>query len=134
MQTGPEFDPNGLRELKVFKTNLGTYQGTLGFEFAPLHPTGVMSKWDTKAPKTYREPTQRDECKEWLEDFLKAHPEGVKVKEVIEAAKEEGLKPSMVYQARKELGAQIANTDGHKSPANRWKWSESAVDGDLDED
>ena len=50
-----------------------------------------MLKWDTKAPKTYHEPTQRDECKEWLEDFLKAHPEGVKVKEVIEAAKEEGL-------------------------------------------
>jgi hypothetical protein len=134
IQTGPEFDPNGPRELKVLKTNLGPYQDPLGFEFAPLEPAGVMLKWDTKAPKTYREPTQRDECKEWLEDFLKAHPEGVKVKEVIEAAKEEGLKQSMVYQARKELGAQIVNTEGHKSPANRWKWSESPVSGDFVEE
>ena len=134
VQTGPEFDPNGPRELKVLKTNLGPYQDPLGFEFAPLEPAGVMLKWDTKAPKTYREPTQRDECKEWLEDFLKAHPEGVKVKEVIEAAKEEGLKQSMVYQARKELGTQIVNTEGHKSPANRWKWSESPVSGDFIEE
>jgi len=134
VQTGPEFDPNGPRELKVLKTNLGPYQDPLGFEFAPLEPAGVMLKWDTKAPKTYREPTQRDECKEWLEDFLKAHPEGVKVKEVIEAAKEEGLKQSMVYQARKELGAQIINTEGHKSPSNRWKWSESPVNGDFVEE
>lgn len=69
VQTGPEFDPNGPRELKVLKTNLGSYQDPIGFEFAPLEPAGVMLKWDTKAPKTYREPTQRDECKEWLEDF-----------------------------------------------------------------
>lgn len=131
VQTGQEFDPNGPREFKVLKTNLGPYNSPLGFEFAPLHPAGVMLKWDASAPKTYHEPTQRDECKEWLEDFLRAHPEGVKVKEIIEAAKEEGIKQAMVYQARKELGARIINTEGHKSPANRWKWSETPMNGEF---
>jgi hypothetical protein len=134
VQTGPEFDPNGPREFKVLKTNLGPYNDPLGFEFAPLHPAGVMLKWGASAPKTYHEPTQRDECKEWLEDFLRAHTDGVKVKEIIEAAKEEGIKQSMVYQARKELGARIINTEGYKSPANRWKWSETPIGGEFADD
>jgi AAA domain len=124
VQTGPEFDPNGPRELKVLKTNLGPYHDPLGFEFAPLHPAGVMLKWDTTAPKTYREPTQLDECKEWLEDFLKSKPEGIKVKEVIEAAIQQGISHAMIYRAKRELRAHIQNTEGRKSPLNRWKWSE----------
>ncbi len=124
VQTGPKFDPNGPRELKVLKSNLSAYPDALGFQFEPLHPAGVRLKWDTKAPQSYREPTQRDECAEWLEDFLKSHPDGVKVKEILDAAKEEGLKPSMIYQVRKELGDRIINTEGHKSPSNGWKWSE----------
>ena len=127
VQTGPEFDPNGPRELKVLKTNLGPYESSLGFQFAPLHPTGVMLKWDATPPKPYREPTQLDECKEWLEDFLKGSEEGEKVKEVIAAAKEQGISPTMVYRARNELAAHILNTCGHKSPLNRWKWSDEAI-------
>jgi hypothetical protein len=127
IQTGPEFDPNGPRELKVLKTNLEPYQDPLGFEFAPLEPAGVMLKWDTKAPKTYREPTQLDECKEWLEDFLKATPEGVKVKEVIETGSEMGLNRRMIFRARQELSNHIANTEGRKSPGNRWKWSDQLL-------
>ena len=110
VQTGQEFDPNGPREFKVLKTNLGPYNSPLGFEFAPLHPAGVMLKWDASAPKTYHEPTQRDECKEWLEDFLKAHPEGVKVKEVIEAAKEEGIKQADGLPGSSGIGRSILST------------------------
>jgi hypothetical protein len=135
VQTGPEFDPNGPRELKVLKTNLGPYQDPLGFEFAPLHPAGVMLKWNTNAPKAYHEPTRFDECKEWLEDFLRANPEGVKVKDVLETADSRGLSQAMVYRARKDLQAHIQNTEGRKSPLNRWKWSDTANDGsDPDDD
>ncbi|NCP87982.1 hypothetical protein GW781_13435 [bacterium] len=77
IQSGPEFDPNGPREFKMLKNNLGTVPAPLGFSFAPLHPKGVMLKWQKQAPRPYREPTQREECKEWLEDFLKVSPAGV---------------------------------------------------------
>ncbi len=127
VQTGPEFDPNGPREFKVLKTNLGPYQDPLGFEFAPLHPAGVMLKWKTTAPKTYHEPTQMDECKEWLEDFVKANPEGVKVKDVIDAGRDQGLNRRMIFRARQELSSHIANTEGRKSSVNRWKWSDQPV-------
>jgi AAA domain len=130
VQTGPEFDPNGPRELKVLKTNLGAYHDSLGFEFAPLHPAGVMLKWDKTPPKTYREPTHRDECKEWLEDFLKAHPDGVKVKEAIEAGGEMGFNRRMIFRARQDLRRYIFNTEGRKSPINRWKWSDQPIPPD----
>lgn len=134
VQTGPDFDPNGPRELKVLKTNLGPYNNPLGFEFAPLEPTGVILKWDTKAPKPYREPTEMDECKEWLEDFLKPYPDGVKVKEVIGAGKEQGFSRPMLYRVRAELKKHIANTAGRKSPDNRWLWSEAELALEPDDD
>jgi len=102
--------------------------------FAPLHPTGVMLKWDTKAPEIYREPTRMDECKEWLEDLLRANPEGLKAREVIAMGKEEGFSRDMLYRAQKELRAHIQNTEGHKSPQNRWKWSDQVVEVEEYED
>lgn len=125
VQTGQEFDPNGPREFKMLKNNLGAYPDALGFTFKPLHPNGVMLDWQSQAPQAYREPTQRDECKGWLEDFLKATPEGISPKEVQKAGGEEGFSRPMIFRARKELDRFIQNTAGHKSPANRWKW----VDG-----
>lgn len=124
IQTGPEFDPNGPRELKVIKTNLGPYDSPLGFSFAPAHPSGVILKWDDKAPQPYREPTQLDECKKWLEELLRNNPEGMKPKEVVAVGEKEGFKRSLVYRAREELGWFIQNTEGRKSPSNRWKWSD----------
>lgn len=124
VQTGPEFDPNGPRELKVLKSNLSGYPQPLGFQFEPLFPQGVRLKWDTKAPKPFREPTQLDECQEWLEDYLRSHPEGAKVKDVLDAAKLEDLSNAMIYRARKLLSKHILNTEGRRSPKNRWKWSE----------
>ena len=127
VQTGPEFDPNGPRELKVLKSNLSAYPQPLGFQFEPLPSAGVKLKWDTKAPKPFREPTQFDECQEWLEDLLKGNPDGLKVKDVMEAAEAEEFSQAMVYRARKALASHITNTEGHRSPKNRWRWSEEPV-------
>ncbi len=126
VQTGTKFDPNGPREFKMLKNSIGVYPDPLGFSFAPLHPTGVMLKWDTNAPQTYREPTRFDECKEWLEDTLKTNPDGVKVKEIVGMGKDEGFSRDMIYRVQKDLIDHIRNTDGHKSPQNCWKWSDEA--------
>ena len=133
VQTGQEFNPNGPREVKVIKNNLGPCDPSLGFSFAPAHPVGVVLKWDTKPPTPYREPTLLDECKEWLEDLLRASPEGLKPKDVIAIGVEEGFKRAMIYSVRKQLGSHIQNTNGHKSPHNCWKWVESAgINADED--
>ncbi len=134
VQTGPKFDPNGPREFKMLKNSIGPHPEPLGFSFVGLHPKGVMLKWDTKAPQTYREPTQRDECGEWLEDYLKTNPEGVSPKGVVAAGREEGFSRPMLYRARQELGAHIQNTEGRKAPGNRWMWSETALDVNETED
>lgn len=128
VQTGQEFDPNGPREFKMLKNSIGQYPPALGFSFKPLHPTGVMLDWQKEAPKTFREPTQRDECGEWLEDFIKANPEGVFPKEAVDIGKELGFSRAIVYRARKELSAHIENTEGRQAPGNRWKWSEATCE------
>ena len=133
VQTGPKFDPNGPREFKMLKNSIGQYPEPLGFSFAPLHPAGVMLKWDKQAPQTYRAPSQMDECQEWLEDLLKAHPEGVKAREVVNLGQQESFSRAMIFRARKELSTHIRNTAGHKSPENCWKWSDELVDLQADE-
>ncbi len=134
VQTGPDFDPNGPRELKVLKTNLGPYHDPLGFEFAPLEPAGVMLKWNTTAPQPYREPTELDQCKEWLEEFLKSYPDGVKTKVVIAAGVEKGFSRSMIYRAHDAMRRHIANAKGRKSPGNNWVWSDFELPLDSDDD
>ncbi len=135
VQIGPKFDPNGPREFKMLKNSIGKYPEPLGFSFAPLSPTGVMLKWDTRSPEVYHEPSQMDECKEWLEDLLKRHPEGLKTKEVVQIGKDEGFSRAMIFRARKELIEHIQNTGGRKSPENRWKWSDECLDQyDPDDD
>ncbi len=124
VQTGPEFDPNGPRELKVLKNNLGAYPKPLGFTFERLYPDGAKLQWDLNAPREYREPTQLDECKEWLEDLLCSTPEGIKVKEVLAMGAEHGFNRTMIFRARDELGGNISNTLGRRSKGNSWKWDE----------
>ena len=126
VQTGSQPDPNGPRELKMLKTNLGPSQKSLGFIFVPVQPTGVILKWDTHAPQPYREPTRLDECKEWLEEFLKTNPDGICPKDVVVAGKELDWSESMIFRARRILGSQIRNTIGHRSPNNRWIWSDQS--------
>ena len=128
VQTGPEFDPNGPREFKMLKNNLGFYPKPLGFSFAPLHPEGVMLKWDELAPKDYQEPTQLDACKEWLEDLLKENRQGLKPKDVAKIGVEQGFSERTIYRARNELHQQIANTHGRQSPENTWKWVDEAAE------
>jgi hypothetical protein len=133
VQTGQQFDPNGPREFKMLKNNLGAYPDALGFTFKSLHPTGVMLDWQSQAPQSYHEPTPRDECKDWLEDFLKANPGGVAPKDVENAGREEGFSRAMIYRARKELQAHIGNTAGHKTSGNRWQWRDQPQEA-LDEE
>jgi len=133
VQTGPDFDPNGPRELKVIKSNLGAYPDALGFSFERLLPEGAKLKWDGKAPQAYREPTQLDSCKEWLEDLLRDKPSGVKVSELLEIGYEEGYSRPTIFRARRELQSHIRNTHGRKSPDNSWQWSDQPLQS-TDED
>ena len=133
VQTGPEFDPNGPRELKVLKNNLGAYPKPLGFTFESLYPEGAKLKWDTKAPRQYREPTEADECMEWFEDVLKENPDGLRPKEIKKIGKELGFSPSMIDRVRRKLANHIANTRGRQAPDNAWKWSDVPVPPDEDE-
>jgi len=131
MQTGPDFDPNGPREFKMIKTNLGLYRKPLGFSFVPLEAAGVKLDWQVEAPKVYMEPSLLDECMEWLEDLLRANPEGMKPMAVVKEGEAEGYSRALVYRARKELRGEIKNTVGHKAPKNSWKWAD-ADDTDAD--
>jgi len=127
VQTGAEFDPNDARELKVIKSNLGAYPDALGFSFEPVFPEGAKLKWVTKAPQAYREPTQMDLCKEWLEDLLRDKSAGVKVSELLEIGYEEGFSRPTIFRARRQLQSHIRNTHGRKSPDNSWQWSDLPI-------
>ena len=123
VKTGEEFDPNGPRAFKMLKNNLGKYPEPLGFTFEPLHPQGVVIKWDIFAPVSFRKRTKIDECKEWLADLLAAEPDGMKPKEVYLKGKVLDFTRSTVYSARIALKANILDTEGQNSPLNCWKWS-----------
>lgn len=131
-QTGPDFDPNGPREFKMIKTNLGLYRKPLGLSFMPLEPTGVRLDWQVEAPKVYKELSLLDECMEWLEDLLRANSAGMKPMDVVAEGKVEGYSRAVVYRARKELRGKIENTIGHKAPNNCWKWA-GAIENDAEE-
>jgi hypothetical protein len=136
VQTGPEFDPNGPRELKVLKSNLGAYPQPLGFNFEPLLPEGARLKWNNQAPKEFREPTQSDLCREWLENTLRENPQGLHPKEVLKLGFDQGFSRTMIFRARRELSVRITNTRGRQAPDNAWKWSELLVacDDEMDEE
>ncbi len=93
---------------------------------------GALIDWQTQAPQAYREPTRRDECREWLEDLLRANPDGVKVKEVLTAGREQGFSQDMIYRTRRELRGRIINTSGWKSPDNCWKWNDALKTEDTE--
>jgi len=130
VQTGPEFDPNGPRELKVLKSNLGAYPKPLGFTFESLSPEGARLKWNASAPREYREPTEADDCKEWLEELLKENSQGLRPKEIKKMGKELGFSASMIDRVHRKLAAHIANTRGRQAPDNSWKWSDTLVQPD----
>jgi len=130
VQTSSIADRNGPRRVEIVKTNLGPYPEALGFGLKQGANGGMVLLWDETAPKAFKEPTQLDQCVEWLEDFLKIDMEKkpAKPKEVITAAVEEGFSRALVFKARKELRAHIKNTEGRKSNQNCWQWSDEIVD------
>jgi len=125
VQTGAEFDPNDARELKVIKSNLGAYPKPLGFTFESVFPEGAKLKWEASAPKQYREPSQADMCREWLEELLRSSSGGVKVQEVVESGLEQGFSRATIFRARSEMSRNIQNSHGRKSPENAWFWAEA---------
>jgi KaiC/GvpD/RAD55 family RecA-like ATPase len=127
VQTSPEYDPNGPRELKVLKSNLGEFPKPLGFRFEKVAEDGARLSWDTEPPKPYREPTQMDSCKEWLEDTLRKASVGILVKEIISMGDEQGFNKRMIYRARRELKSHILDTRKHKAPGNAWQWSDLPI-------
>jgi hypothetical protein len=124
VRTGPKPDPNGPRELKILKTNLGPYPAPLGFEFSPLHPEGVFLNWLEDVPEPYKEPTKLEQCIEWLETTLREAKEPIKPQDVIDLADSEGFGRRTVYRARNRLAGRIRNTEGQNDPNNAWEWME----------
>ena len=123
IRTGPEPDKNGPRKLQIVKTNLGAYPKSLGCDFKPLHPDGVMLDWNTSAPKAYHSPSQADLCRAWLLDLLSSEP--LSPKEVVDLARDEGYSRATVFRVRQDLGIQIRDTEGRRSPNNRWELGSS---------
>ncbi len=121
VQTGSKPDPNGPRKLQVIKSNLGRHPEPLGVLLEPLcDGEHVKVVYDADAPEPYEAPTERDEAAEWLLDYLEAAGEPVSPKEVVAAAKDAGIGRAMIYRARETLSAEIVNTGGRRSPANKW--------------
>jgi len=132
-QAGPEPDRNGPRRLEVIKTNLCKYPPALGVVFeggpSPLAPLpegergGVGgAPWlrYAEAPREYWEPTQTEECADWLVGLLAEAGEPVRPKEVYALAEEVGFKRGVVQRARREVEGVVVNTEKKMSPGNRW--------------
>ena len=83
---------------------------------------------DPDARPGSREPTEVEQCANWLVCTLLEAGEPLKPKEVIELADEEGWGRATVYRARDLMGDQIVNTAGKKSPNNRWTLANMIAD------
>jgi hypothetical protein len=119
VQTEQEPDPNGPREMRMLKNNLGPTAEPMTFEFVPLHPRGVGLKWKQGAPERYHPPT----CKDWLADFLQSSGEPVRPSEVIAAGELEGHARRTIYRARARLKDVVQDTEENRqNPNNCWEW------------
>jgi hypothetical protein len=120
VQTESEPDPNGPREMRMLKNNIGPCAEPLAFEFMPLHPAGVGLKWSQGAPQRYHQPT----CEDWLLGFMQATGEPMKPSEVVEIAEAQGFSRRSVYRARRLLSTQIRDTEENiRNPNNCWEWA-----------
>jgi hypothetical protein len=118
VQTGPKPDRNGPRRLEIVKTNLARYPEPLGMELKPLHPKGVWIEYTTEPPQPYREPTQAEQCAQWLLEALEEGPG--KPKDLEKMAKEQGFSRATLYRARASLGDHVGNTASRQNPRNEW--------------
>ena len=118
VQAGPEPDRNGPRRLEVVKTNLTRHPEPLGMIFKPLHPKGAWIEYSTEPPQPYQEPTQAEQCAQWL---LAALEDGsVKPKDLEEMAREQGFSRATLYRARALLGDRVGSTASRQNPRNEW--------------
>lgn len=115
IQTSKERDPNGPRRLDIVKNNLNRIPDPMGIVFKPLHPAGVIIEY-TDAPKQYHDPTEIERCIEWLQTILHDNPMSIS-----ELADEQIYSRSMIFRARERIADQIENTEGNKSPDNKWR-------------
>jgi hypothetical protein len=137
VQTTSVEEKNAPRKFQIMKTNISDYPDPLGYTIRSVDADGgAMLYWDIAAPKVYKEPTIVDECREWLEDYLKEEMAGKPVapKDVVKAASEQGISRASVFRARKELRAHIKNTEGRRASGNCWQWSETVVQYDEKDD
>lgn len=119
IKTGEEVDRNGPRRLELVKTNLTRYPKPLGVEFVE-EGEGVRLRYTDAAPASYREPTQADECGEWLLALLDEAGEPVQPKEAVKAAEADGFSRMTLYRARKKLDGTVVDTADPHDPENRW--------------
>ena len=125
-------DRNGPRRLEIVKTNLCQYPKPLGLLLKPDHPDAPTLHY-TDPPETYREPTQAEECGNYLVDLLQDRGEPIQPKEAISLVKDAGFSQATIYRARKDLEGIIIDTEDNKRhPANQWTLSEWQLPQDLD--
>jgi hypothetical protein len=115
IQTSKERDPNGPRRLDIVKNNLNRIPDPMGIVFKPLHPEGVMIEY-TEAPTQFHEPSEVERCVEWLTDILESGPMSI-----AELADEQMYSRSTIIRARERIAEKIENTEGNKSPENKWQ-------------
>jgi hypothetical protein len=114
IQTSKERDPNGPRRLDIVKNNLNRIPDPMGIVFKPLHPSGVIIEY-TDAPERYHEPSEVERCMEWLTDILESGPMSIS-----ELADEQMYSRRTIIRARERMAEKIYNTEGNKSPENKW--------------
>jgi hypothetical protein len=127
IRDGPQPNRNGPRRLEVIKTNLCAHPAPPGVEFAAGPAGGVVLEY-TDPPKSYREPTETEQCATWLLELLQERGEPLKPGRVRDLAEEAGFSRSVLYRARKSLEGTVINTEKSRAPNNRWTLSE--WDGD----
>jgi hypothetical protein len=130
VQTGPQPDRNGPRRLEVIKSNLCACPPALGVYFEPA--VGAASgKLDgtphlhyDEPPDPYREMSKTESCANWLLEYLAEAEQPVHPQDVLEAAQEMGFGRTVVYRARRNLGARVRE-EGRKGPRRTWAVAES---------
>jgi len=127
VQTSEEATDEAKR-LDVVKTNLGLKPKAIGLEISAGGDGAVRLAYG-EPPIPYRAATKVEQCAEWIVEVLEEAGGPIKVREVVEMARDEGFPRATVFRARKHLGEKILNTEGRRSPNNQWMLPEQEGKG-----
>ena len=131
-QKGKRFSLNGPRRLELVKSNIGPYPDPLMVSI--VDDGDGRKRFEYGQVKAEREPTQADECEDWLLELLEDAGEPLSAREIMQQAKEAGYRESLVYETRTKLAGTIVDTKGNGRKGNRWALAEWANDsGDFDD-